>query len=210
MQMVTVDVSVVLQGIGLCYASSRRLNNAARTLLDASSRRLDNAVRGLLENHGDSGIVFGLWSLAVEELGKAVLLNDQVRNRHPGEFVSLQPGFDHESQFRKGLDQLVSIRDITLGRALRVAVGSPEPTTVSDPRVSSATISLGSWMTGLFVDTSPEARVLPTVDLRFSLLYVQWDRVAQRWTDARGSHTPSHGSMEWHIINVLDERLHPA
>jgi AbiV len=75
--MVTVDVSIVLQGSRLCILNSRRLNAAARTLLDS---------------HGDTGIVFGLWSLAVEELGKAFLLKDQVGSRHPGEFVSVQPG----------------------------------------------------------------------------------------------------------------------
>jgi hypothetical protein len=66
--------------------------------------------------------------------------------------------------FLGGLDELPTIRNISLGRALRVAVGSPGETTVSDPLVTGVTISPAAWITGLFVDTSPEARVAPTVE----------------------------------------------
>lgn len=198
--MVSVDVSVVLQGIRLCFISARRLNSSARTLL---------------ENHGDTGIVFGLWSLAVEEFGRSFLLQDQIRGRCPGEIVSVQPEFSHHCKLSRGINEFVEIRDVALGRALRVAVASSGPMSVSDPLVPSTTITLIPFVTGLYEDTNPEARIAPTVDLRFSLLYVRWDAGAGRWTDARLPHTPSHGSTQWqmsigdlqHIIKLLEERL---
>lgn len=201
--MVTVTISKVRAGSRLCRHSARRLNQAANQLLTAG---------------GDMGIVFGLWSLAVEELGKALLLDDQIVGLPEEDSVAVQPGFDHRRSFRRGFDELAELNGTPLGRVLRVFTASDHPHDSIDP-LSGARVSVIASTTGAFENTSDgSAGIQPSVDLRFSLLYVEWDGTAQEWTDNRLPHHYQGRSGMWelrpgdlaHAIATLGSQLGAA
>lgn len=169
--MVNVKVRVLMDGRALCIENARRLNANAGLLL---------------EHHGDPNIAFVLWTLAVEEFGKGLLLAEQVTTQDLESIVAVQPNFDHRKSFQRGFAVLEGLEKTTLRRALKVKVSSPVPKVASDPKQPESQLSVPASTTGKFeVVSDPDYGLPPSVELRFDVLYVAWDRNLECWTDGR-------------------------
>ena len=97
----------IREGIRLCEENTKRLSNNAKILLE--------------HDDGSDGIVYVLWSLALEEYGKALLLQDQVDEGNNDEIVEVELSMDHSEKLARGLEEFPSI-EIT--RLLRVKVNA--------------------------------------------------------------------------------------
>jgi AbiV family abortive infection protein len=87
----TVDATIreVELGAELCRENTRRFIRNARILL---------------EHHGSDGLAYVLWSFAVEELGKGVLLREQVpADVQPEDRVAVELSMDHREKFVAGV-----------------------------------------------------------------------------------------------------------
>ena len=156
------------------------VNEAVALCIDNASRLLRNALI-LLNNSGSDGLTYALWSYAVEEFGKAMLLRGQIAGRDSHESLSVRHSFEHHEKFTTGLSELPDLHDTQMRRLLRVSSNTGTTTaTFGDPLEPEAVMSIGASTTGLFEDTSHA--VDPTVNLRMKLIYVDWDEVAKRWT----------------------------
>lgn len=188
------------------------------SLARESARRLSESASVLLEAGGDTGVVLGLWSLAVEALGQALLLDEQVRQRAPEEEVCVTPGFDHRRSLERGLADLPTLSTSAIARILRVSAHSEQPRVLEDP-LSHAQVFVPAFATGEFADVTdgldpPQA----SVELRFSLLYVGWDRASQTWTDGRLPLGNAIATASWELsrgdlrtaLYTLDHRLRAA
>jgi AbiV family abortive infection protein len=201
--MVQVHVKTVVEGSGLCQTNARRLNASAKLLC---------------ENQGDEGLAFALWSLAVEELGKAILLREPIGSRGADEIISMQPAFDHRSAFTRGFSELHDLHNTRFARVFRMTSNANASTIpVKDPIGSTdRSFPIPSGITGWFEATGHnEAGEPPSVDLRMDLLYVNWSSKERKWVHPSHSELPSRSSGRWELkrddvrsaINSLDLRL---
>lgn len=161
------SVEKVQHGIDLCEKNAKRLLHNAAILLD---------------HNGSVGIAYGLWTLAVEEFGKAVLLTNQIAGRASEEIIDIDLS-GHKERFKAGFDELPELYGKQLGRVLSVAHnGNISVDSIEDPRQPEIVVSVGAGAAGLFENLSDLSRgVDPTVELRFAFLYVDfksgsWDR----------------------------------
>jgi len=168
-EIISTTVTEVERGIALCVENTLRfVRNAAI----------------LLENKGSDGLAYVLWSLAVEEYGKGILLRQQITKcGTTNGMCRVEFSKDHYEKFTTGLADLKSLKNTKFERLLRVKANSAQGSvTIEDPLRPGAAISVGAAATGLFSDGLDEvASVDPTVDLRFHLLYVAWQQSTMRF-----------------------------
>lgn len=163
-------------------------------------------------------MAFGLWSLAVEAMGQALLLDDQVSNQPPEELVRVQPEFDHRRSLARGLSDLPTLTDTPLARVLAISAASDRPRAIKDP-LSAAQVFAPAFITGLLEDVTDGVETpQSSVELRLRLLYVKWDGASQAWTDGRVPHGSPYDRSSWEVsrgdlhraIVILNERLSAA
>jgi len=168
-EMISTTVTEVERGIALCRENALRLVRNADVLL---------------KNNGSDGLAYVLWSLAVEEHGKGILLRRQITNDGTTNGKCLvEFSKDHYEKFETGLADLKTLKQTKFERLLRVKANTGQrSTTIEDPLRPGTVVSVGAATTGLFSDGLDEAAsVDPTVDLRFHLLYVAWQQSTMRF-----------------------------
>jgi AbiV family abortive infection protein len=156
--------------------TSTVVQDAVRLCIDNAQRLLHNA-KILLDNNGSDGLVYVLWSLAVEEFGKGILLQQQLGSSPD---VDITLCSNHHKKFKAGFEQLPSLPGTRLGIALRVITNSSDTTSVvKNPLLPQSAVSVESETTGLFSDALESLD--PTVALRLALIYVDWDENENCW-----------------------------
>ncbi len=163
---VRTDVATVQEAIELCE------ENAKRFLRNASI---------LLDHQGSDGLAYVLWSLAVEEFGKGVLLRDQIDALAPAHPVEIEASWNHQTKFEAGFSQLVELQGTQLAWVLRVTGNiSDDSVAIEDPIQPGVAVSIPPSSTGLFSD-GLGGGVDATVALRFAFLYVDWQQATNKW-----------------------------
>src|SRR5215831_2054066 len=113
-----------------------------------------------------------------------MLLREQIiEGVVPAQTVTVDLFADHDDKFEAGMAELGELRGMTLPWALRVTGNvSPSSTTVRNPLQPDQTVSVPASITGLFSDGLGGDELDPTVDLRFKLLYVDFEPATGEWT----------------------------
>ena len=179
-------VATVLEGIELCEENAKRFLRNAEILLD---------------HQGSDGIAYILWSLAVEEFGKALLLRNQVGGRRGHTSVDIELTSDHAEKFKAGFNELPELTGTRLARLLRVTGNSsPDDISLEDPLQPGVAVTVAPMSTGLYEDvTAGNDGVDPTVALRFALLYVDWDPSTGKWVRAGKTFRGSGVIARWEL-----------
>ena len=166
-QTVSTTVSEVEHGVDLCRENARRLMHNARILL---------------ENGGSDGLAYVLWSLAVEEFGKGLLLKRQAPTIQQGVF-EVKISKDHDEKFVAGLAAIRKLQNTHFRRLLRIKENRRNrATTVEDPLRPGSSVSVAPSTSGLFSDgLDAQSGVDATVALRFDILYVDWQKRGARF-----------------------------
>jgi len=166
-------VAQVSVGISLCRANARRL------LTDASA---------LLDHGGRTGIAYALWSLAVEEYGKAVLLDELTKGKASGDIVSVPQRLfrgQHKEKFESGFGRIQQVVGNRLADVVKVLQNMADlPTIISDPSALTSVI-VPARVTGEFEDLTPGSNIGQQAShlLRLDLLYVDWDDARKAWRE---------------------------
>ena len=165
---VTATVDEVEAGVTLCRENARRLLRNARILID---------------DGGSDGLAYVLWSLAVEEFGKSVLLQQQVTGLASGQQVSVRDKWHHEAKFDAGFDAIPELRLTKLARVLRVRDNTrPEGLSIEDPLRPGVAVAVPALGKSVFSDGLDASGAMDaTLQLRFDLLYVDWSAQHKRW-----------------------------
>ena len=143
---------------GAVRTSVARVQTGIELCEDNAKRFLQNATI-LLDHGGSDGLAYVLWSFAVEEFGKAILLRDQMDGVASGQNKCIEWSADHWEKFRTGFNQLTELSGTKLARVLGVTGNaSPDDTVIENPRR----------------DVGDNGEVDPTVALRFALLCVDF------------------------------------
>ncbi len=169
------DESQLQQGFGLCINKSIRLLNDAQLLL---------------ENGGDPLHALGLYSFALEEYGKALLLRDSrlVKDRRyvPKRIFGRgeKSRKAHEEKFSKALqdlpDSCVKI-PLTLYVQLKHNVSEKSQTFRFSYKNQTTSVSVPGHTTGLFEDISGLDLIVDFV-ARQVCFYMDWDDEGKSWT----------------------------
>jgi len=167
--------------------------DAVRLCGDNARRLVENATI-LLENGGSDGLAYVLWSIAVEEFGKGILLAQQASGAKAN-CIEITPCSDHDKKFAAGFERLTSLHGTRLGTFLRVTTNTTDATSVvKNPFLPESTVSVASGQTGRFSDGLDEiVGIDPTIELRFALIYVDWNANEKRWM--RPGQTLRHGDF---------------
>ncbi len=178
-QVIRATRQAVCEAVRLCNENARRLLRNARTLLD---------------HGGSDGLAYVLWSLAVEEFGKGVLLERQLSGE-AADCLEITQCSDHNPKFAAGFECLTELYGTGLGTFLRVTDNPTNaPSVVENPFRSESAVTVEGGQTGLFSDGLDDlAGVDPTVKLRFALIYVDWNPDENRWM--RPGQTLRHGGL---------------
>lgn len=157
----------VRRGAVLCYENARRFVRNARILL---------------ERGGSDGLAYVLWSFAVEEIGKGVLLSQQLpANAESGVQVKVEMSMDHCEKFAAGVRSVSGLDSQKFENLLRVTRNSSASSlTVASPHKATNVVSVGSHQTGTF-SLDLDGALDPTVELRLALLYVDWSKADGRF-----------------------------
>jgi hypothetical protein len=179
------SVETVTEGIALCEENVKRLLRNARILL---------------AHDGSDGLAYVLWSLAVEEFGKAASLRDAIAGQPPGAMVCVSLAAPHVDKFAAGLRALDErdALDDRLRWKLRVMTNtSGADTAIPNPLQPEQRIAVAPLRTGLLTDQGDD--LIATVDLRFRLLYVDWDPDAGRWRRAGTTYRALGVEARWEL-----------
>jgi hypothetical protein len=139
--------------------------------------RLARDAAVLLKHGATHASIYGLWHLAVEELGKSIILHQGLDSGNLGKRNIPRNIFrgQHEAKFRAGLELLPKTRATKMGFSVTVTRNSSTSViTVHDPR-GGGSVSVVQGMTGRYKDVTPGAGTPPSHDLRLQLLYVDFD-----------------------------------
>ena len=98
---VRTSVAAVQTGIERCEDNVKRFLRNATILLD---------------HGGCEGLAYVLWSFAVEEFGKAILLGEQMDGVASGQSKCIELSADDWEKFRTGFNQLTELRGTKLSR----------------------------------------------------------------------------------------------
>lgn len=163
----------IAEGVSLCKENARRL------LSDASA---------LLEHGGRTGLAYALWSLAVEESGKAVSLEALAAGKAPSDGVRVPQSIfrgQHKEKFEAGFTRIQQKVGTTFAEVVRVMQNAAETaTTVRHPSAQSSVVSIPGHTTGEFEDiTAGAAGRQASHLLRLELLYVDWDDTQHAWRE---------------------------
>ena len=200
---------------GAVRTSVARVQTGIELCEDNAKRFLQNATI-LLDHGGSDGLAYVLWSFAVEEFGKAILLRDQMDGVASGQNKCIEWSADHWEKFRTGFNQLTELSGTKLARVLGVTGNaSPDDTVIENPRRLGVTSSVTRSSTGLFSDIGDNGEVDPTVALRFALLCVDFQPATGDWTRPGKSYRQGGVVARWEIgkddvlqaIEVLRRRV---
>jgi AbiV family abortive infection protein len=171
-------VREIEKGISLCMGNSLRLLNDAECLL----------------NHGGSeGISYALWSLAVEEYGKGLLLKQGIKNQDEQNLVQVDCewfGGKHQIKFETGYKNLHELHKSGFASVIKVLRNTNLSSirTLTDTLRPEIEISVAPGITGEFEEIAPEIPPLEQKPkLRFRLIYVDWDNDKRSWLDPQGN-----------------------
>jgi AbiV family abortive infection protein len=180
---ITVPCEKVAKGIGLC-------NQNALQLLDYAN--------GIVQTtNGNNGIAFALWSFALEEFGKGLLLKERLKSLPEGKSeIDVTDFFtNHREKFEKGFDAL-NMESPTHSSTEVVVEQNTRTTSHTEYLIpgregnSSVTISPGT--VGTITDAVHNDPVddsiwwkTDSVELRFAYLYVDWEK--GQWRDPQTS-----------------------
>ena len=140
-----------------------------------NARRFVRNATILLERGGSDGLAYVLWSFAVEEIGKGVLLLEQVSpNANPSDRIQLALSMDHIEKFKAGVQSVPGLDSQRFENLLQVTSNSRATNlAVTSPHNAGTTLSVGPSTTGTFSSVE-DGELDPTVELRMALLYVNW------------------------------------
>lgn len=132
------------------------------------------------EKDSDNSIALGLYSFAIEEFGKALLLKEYLSKNKKEYKVSkdLFTGREsHNLKFDKALENLpIECKYAVPGIRISSNTNSKPKKIVLTPRGDSVTIPPGSTGTVSMAGTFPT-----NFDMRMSCFYVDWDDKKQSW-----------------------------
>lgn len=200
------SVEQVSAGSAICR------ENAGRLLADAAA---------LLESARSRGTTYVLWSLAVEEYGKALILEKLTAGKTAGVTVQVPKKLfrgHHKQKFGAGFDRIKHRMGDRFAEAVAIFQNASDSSTmISHPRDPNWRVLVNAGETGEIEDVSsggPNGRQA-SHRLRFELLYVDWDDGEQVWCEPEpnvlppgslGRFTVSSGDLE-RAIAVLKEEL---
>ncbi len=163
----TIDDVTLREGIRKCLAKAGQL--------------VDDAI--ILLNHGGMvSHVFGLYTFAIEEYGKALLLKDHLDDstsgkRIPMEIFGRRGGKkSHEKKIARALKE---VHDNCKNFRIGVVVRAGSDTTKTMTYKGKSTVVVAPMQTGSFFDASSEYIV--DFVARMEAFYIDWDEGRKQW-----------------------------
>lgn len=152
----------------------------------------------MLNHDGHRGLSYSLWSLAVEEYGKALFFSEKKNGE-----IKKSIFRDHKEKFEKGFGKIKDIIGSTFREIVTVTQNASANVVIVS--YSGKVIFIGAGVTGEFEDTtngSLEALQLDP-DLRFRFLYVGWDESKREWVTPEPKHE-TRGMKAYQTISKND------
>jgi AbiV family abortive infection protein len=162
--------SQLMQGIDYCFDKVGRLLNSVESLLRSQDK------------FWESSHALGLYTFAIEEFGKALLLKDRYQQgNHEIQIPSWIFAKDKYSRKIKPHDEKINrafkeLPDVSKGIMVGVVVDKPGPTTRTLKFRDGGGISTTGMQTGLFMTDN---RI--DFEVRMKCFYVDWNKDRSEW-----------------------------
>ena len=186
----------------------RQLSEGVNRCIEKTERLLNNALV-LIDEGKDITHAMGLYTFAIEEYGKALLLKEcsldpDGKYRVPVEIFTGRES--HKLKFHRGNKDLPEECKI-FGFGVKID-SAFTATTVITFKGGSHAVSIIPGATGFFVDSSPKSVEDSVVDfiVRTECFYVDWDDEKKRWknelTVSKDELLKATRSFKEHLVNI--------
>lgn len=163
------------------YAMSRRVLIWGNYMCILRAKQLaDSALKlSSSDNPDDHTIALGLYTLAIEEFGKAVILkedcfvDDDTKTQKVPKWIFVGSRA-HQTKFERGMDKLPpECKAISLGTYVPFASGQPMKQRIGK---KGPEVYVPGGLTGNFF-----TKYTADVHMRMSCFFVDWDEIGRRW-----------------------------